>query len=134
MKKTIRLVPAGLAMAVAFALGAGSMWMVNHGAATDDVLRLALAHELEVTGLCANSLKLNGTNDRDRLTQLLEQRLDSAVADAANLTDQGARLGVGAPNLRESIRRAAGHYAETGKVEKQRRAETLLAALNGNHE
>jgi hypothetical protein len=134
MKKAIGLAPAGLVAAVAFAVGAGSMWTVDRRAAADDILALALAHELEVAGLCANSLSLNSTNDHGRLTQLLEQRLDSAVADAARLTTQGARLGIAAPNLRESVRRAASHYAEAGRVEQQERAEALLAALKTDHD
>ncbi len=134
MKKAIKPVHAAVAVGVAFAFGVSSMWVLSQRSEPQGILGLALAHELETTGLCANSLRLNNASDRERLTRLLEDRLDDAVARATELTDQGAELSGAAPNLRDSIRRAADHYADTGKADEQRRAETLLARLSGNHE
>ncbi len=129
MNKSIGRVPAAIAIVVAFLLGGGISLAVAYRVGTHGMVGLALAHELETTGLCANSLKLNAANDRERLARLLEQRLDSAVGQAASLTDQGAQLLGPSPNLRDSVRRAANYYAAVGDLARQRRTETLLATL-----
>ena len=114
---------------VALLLGAGCAWFAERTIADRELRSLSLAHELEVTGLCANSLKLQGTQRDDTLVVLLEQRLDSAVGHAQNLVDDGARLSAGSPNLKDSVRRAANYYATKNDVAKQQSAETLLARL-----
>ncbi len=129
MKKTIGWTPALVLALCALVVGAGAMWVLEKGLQDHDVLELSLAKELETTGLCANGLALNGANDRDRLARLLEQRLDSAVRQASILTDQGVRLRMAAPNLRESVQRAAAYYSSVGNPDRQRCAEALLAAL-----
>ena len=116
----------------ALLLGAGCAWFAERTIADRELRSLSLAHELEVTGLCANSLKLQGTRRGDTLVALLEQRLDSAVRDAANLVNQGARLYPGSPNLKDSVRRAADYYAARNDAERQQYAETLLARLQRN--
>jgi hypothetical protein len=113
----------------AFLLGAGCAWFAERAIADRELRSLSLAHELEVTGLCANSLKLQGNQRGDTLVVLLEQRLDSAVGHAANLVDGGARLYSVSPNLKDSVRRAADYYAAKNDAERRRSAETLLARL-----
>ena len=113
----------------ALLLGAGSAWFAERTLAERELRSLSLAHELEVAGLCANSLKLQGSERGDTLVVLLEQRLDSAVGHAANLVDEGARLYPGSPNLKDSVRRAADYYSAKNDAERQQSAELLLTRL-----
>ena len=115
---------------VALLLGASCAWFAERAVADRELRSLSLAHELEVTGLCANSLKLQGSQRGDTLVVLLEERLDSAVGHAANLVDEGARLYPGTPNLNDSVRRAADYYSSKNDAERKQSAETLLAQLN----
>lgn len=94
-----------------------------------ELLGLALADELEVTGLC--TIALNQRSDPQRLAQALERRLDAAMDSATLLLGEGAQLGPATPNLRDSARRAADHYAAAGNAVKRQQAEALLAKLNG---
>ena len=113
----------------ALLLGAGCAWLAERTIADRQLRSLSLAHELEVTGLCANSLKLQGTLRGATLVVLLEQRLDSAVGHASNLVDGGARLYPASPNLNDSVRRAADYYAAKNDADRQQSAEALLARL-----
>ena len=72
----------------ALLLGAGCAWFAERTTSDRELRSLSLAHELEVTALCANSLKLQGAQRGDTLVVLLEQRLDSAVGHAATLVDE----------------------------------------------
>ncbi len=134
MKKTIGLIPALTLALAAFIVGVGVTWLAEKRSRLDDVLSVTLAHELETAGLCANGLTLNRAGDHDRLVRLLEYRLDSAVSEASKLTDQGIRLGITAPNLRESVGRAAAYYSSAGEPDRQKRAENLLAKLKTTSE
>ena len=113
----------------AFLLGAVCAWFAERAIADRELRSLSLGHELEVTGLCANGLKLQGTQRGDTLVALLEQRMDSAVGHAANLVDDGARFYPVSPSLKESVRRAADYYSAKHDAEKQQSAETLLVRL-----
>lgn len=130
MKKTIGRVPAAIAIVVAFLLGGGLTLAVAYRAGAQGLRGLTLAHELETAGVCANSLKLIGAGDSERLARVLEQRLDSAVVRAERLADQGARLYGPSPNLRDSVRRAGDYYAAVGNTAGEQRAEALLATLD----
>jgi hypothetical protein len=88
------------------------------------------AHELEITALCAGALKLDDANERLRKRQRLELRLDSAVTRVDEFIRQGARPPSPAPKLEDSLRRAAEHSAQNVQLDKQHRAEALLATLN----
>jgi len=131
MQKTSGIIPAVAIALAAFAVGAGGALVLERRMVTRDVLSMTLAHELEATGMCANALRLNAANDPARLTTLLEWRLDAGIGRVERLVDQGARLESCMPNLRESVRRAAEYYSASGDADRQRRAATLLAALNG---
>lgn len=113
----------------ALLIGVACAWIAGRTIANRELRSLSLAHELEITGLCANSLQLQGSQRGDRLVKLLEQRLDSAVGHAANLVDDGARLYPGSPNLKDSVRRAADYYEAKNYAERQHSAKTLLARL-----
>jgi hypothetical protein len=115
-------------------LGAAGMWVGHTWLQVHDMQTLALVHELEVSGLCANGLTLNLAEDRDRLSRLLAQRLDSALEQASRLTDEGVRMHIAGPNLKDSVRRAAAYYAATGDTDRQKNAETLLATLSAGNE
>ena len=115
---------AGIAL-VAFLSGAAlSGWMGYRA-----LMSVALAHELETTGLCANGLKLASTARSNTLGTMLENRLDNAVAESSRLVDQGARLTGPSPNLKDSVRRAAAYYTSAGDTEKAKAAEALSARL-----
>lgn len=79
---------AGLALVAAFARGARRSALNPQ---TPSRAGLNLAHDLELTALCAGAL---------------------------------------APNLKDSMRRAAEHCARNGQLDKQHRAEALLATLS----
>ena len=129
MKKTIGLGTAlGLVLA-ALVVGAGAGWALQMYRQLHLLESVALAHELEATGLCAGSLTLSRAGDAERLARLLEQRLDSAVAQASALADRGVPLLGPSPNLHESVRRAARYYGSVGAVDQQQEAEALLAKL-----
>lgn len=117
-----------IAMA-ALLVGAGCTWFAARRIAEQELRSVILGHELEVTSLCANGLKLQDTQRGDTLAMLFERRLDSAVDHAADLVDEGARLNPGSPNLVDSIRRAADYYAAKSYTERKQAAETLLATL-----
>lgn len=129
MKQTIGRAPAAIAVGVAFLLGVLIAWGAAYRLGKQELVGMALAHELGTIGLCANSLKLNAAKERDRLARVLEHRLDAAVSQASSLTDQGARLLGPLPHLRDSVRRAADYYATVGDTARQQRAEALLAVL-----
>lgn len=126
---TIKLRHAVAIASAALFIGSGCAWFATRTIADHELRSLALAHELEVSGLCANGLKLQGTHRDDTLVVLLEQRLDSGVADATRLVDEGARLYREMPNLTDSVRRAADYYASKNYTERKASAETLLARL-----
>jgi hypothetical protein len=132
MKRTIGVIPATAAVLLALALGAGSTWLFEKRIEVHMLRSMALVHELETAGLCASGLKLDAANKREVLTTVLEHRLDSALAHASALVDRGVGLDFAAPNLRDSLLRAADHYSATSQVEKQRRAETLFAELRNS--
>jgi len=111
-------------------VGAVVGWGVATLQAHRDIRSLALAHELEATGLCVGGLNLERAQRSERLVLLLEQRLDSAVTQAALLSDEGARLGPGMPNLRDAVRRAASYYSTKGEDGKRQRVEELIARLD----
>lgn len=114
----------------ALLIGIAVGWYVGRVNANQELRSIALAHELEITGLCANSLTLQQRQDSGRLVTLLERRLDNAVGYSMRLVDEGARLYPASPNLRESARRAAEHYAAVNNMTKRQAAEALLARLS----
>lgn len=125
MSKKIGLWAVAAIAVAAFLAGAAlSGWLGYRG-----LLGLALAHQLETTGLCANALESATTGPQDRLERLLENRLDHAVEESSRLVDQGARLAGPSPNLKDSVRRAAAYYTSAGATDKAQAAEALSARL-----
>ena len=103
--------------------------LIMRAVADQELRGLALAQELEVSGLCANGLKLHSTQRGDSLVALLEERLDSSVSHVAELVDEGARLYPGTQSLIDSLRRAGDYYASKQNAEKKQSTEALLARL-----
>ena len=91
----------------------------------------SLTHELELTGVCANTLKLTSAQRPDKVRLALDQRVDGAFRAIAELVDDGANLkGYAVPNLRDSLRRAADYYTTQGDSARARTASGLLARLD----
>ncbi len=114
---------------VAFVAGASVAWAVVRDIADREIRSVALAHELETTGLCVNVLTLAESAESAKLSTLLQDRLDAALAHSSRLVDEGARLGVAGPNLRESTRRAAAYYERQNDHARKHDAERLLHKL-----
>src|SRR5262245_29297561 len=89
-------------------IGAGGGWWFGRRTSDQEILGVALAHELELTGLCANALKLTSMQRTDKVTKLLGGRLDDALRAIHPYVDGGGGLhDFAVPNLRDSLRRAA---------------------------
>ena len=133
-KKTIGIVPAILIALVSLVIGAACTWQLEQKRSEQRVLTLVFGHEIEVTGLCVNGLKLSGIGDSRRLDSLLDQRLDSAVVCASDLVREGARFDFPTPNFQEAVKRAAAYYATNNNEKKRRSAKTLFAAFKESDE
>lgn len=115
---------------IALLVGLAGGWTFGRVEAHREFLSLALAHELEVTGLCANGLKLELIAQSDRAVMLLERRLADAVANANQLIDEGARFDpTGVPNLEDSVRRAADYYGARNDAARKQTVDALSARL-----
>ena len=130
MKRSVPISVVAAAVLVAFAVGAGLAWSLSKENLDHDLLGLTLAHELEVTGLCANALTLAEIPQSNKLSVLLDTRLASAVRRSSLLLEEGARFNsIATPNLRDSARRAADYFERKSDVGKQQEAERLFANL-----
>lgn len=108
MTKPINRAFAMTVRVIALLVGVAGGWCFDRFESNREFRSLALAHELEVTGLCANGLKLEASERSDSVVMLLEQRLDAAVINANQLIDEGAWIHlIGVENLEDSVRRAA---------------------------
>ena len=134
IKKTIRIVPAILIALATLVIGAASAWLIERDRHAQETASVVLANEIEMAGLCVNSLKLTATGDSGRLARALEQRLDSAVVRASDLVREGARFDFPTPNFEEAMKRAAAYYAADGNEEQRRRAEIVRAALKASNQ
>ena len=110
--------------------GASVTWALMRKGADQEIKSVSLAHELEVTGLCANALTLIQSSEDTKLSAALQQRLDTALRQSSWLVDSGARLGIAGPNLRDAARRAAAYYDESGDPGRAQDAERLMQELN----
>jgi len=124
---SIRTVATTAVLMLVAGIGAGRVSMRKQ--ADREIESASLAHQLEVTGFCANALALVDSTEEAELSVLLEDRLKSAVVQASSLADGGARLGIPAPNLWESARRAAAYYERRHETERQRMADRLVQVL-----
>jgi hypothetical protein len=129
MSKTVGIVPAIGGVVIASVLGFYAGTIREERVARQEILSTALAQQLEAIGVSANGLSLASENQTERLSAMLEARLAGALDRIAVLLDRGARLELPAPNLVDSVRRAARHYALVGDADRQRRSEALLASL-----
>ncbi len=118
-----------VAMVLAFLGGVSVTWAFMRRESLREVMSVSLAHELETTGLCANALTLVERSEGAKLSALLQHRLDGAIRQCAWLVDSGARLGIAAPNLVESTRRAAAYYERRNDAGHKRDAELLVREL-----
>jgi len=67
--------------------------------------------------------------DGVKLSALLQRRLDGALQHSNRLVDNGPGLGIAAPSLTDSVRRAAAYYGRVGDEKRKRDAEHLLEHL-----
>jgi len=110
--------------------GASATWALMRKGADQDIRSVSLAHELEMTGLCANALTLMQSSEAAKLSAVLQQRLDTALRQSFWLVDSGVRLGIAGPNLRDAARRAAAYYDESSDPGRAQDAERLMQTLN----
>ena len=103
-------------------------WIVAQNRADQGIRSLALGHQLEVAGLCVNSLQAVDEGRVPALRTMLSSRLDSAIRDAGSLTRSGARLQGAVPNLRHTARRTA-DYLQASNSNAADAAEELARAL-----
>lgn len=130
MTRPINRATAMTVSVVALLVGLAGGWYFGRAEANREVLSLALAHELEVSGLCANGLRLELIEQSDSVVMLLERRLAEAVANANQLIDEGARFDpTEAPNLADSVRRAADYYGARNDAPRKQIADALSARL-----
>lgn len=131
MAKTVSLRVAILAVVVATIAGVGiGAWLRRSG--NEQLARdLSLAYDLDMGGMCAKGLTLNAVQDGDRLSKLLEMRLESTLQHIPHLLDEGASLEIAAPNMKESLARAADYYTSKGDNGKAESVQALLARLEG---
>ena len=80
--------------------------------AEGDSRSVALAHQLEVTGLCANALRTMAADHQDSTTRMLKSQLGSSLRRAQALLSEGVVLPGHYPNLREAAHRANEYYRE----------------------
>jgi hypothetical protein len=118
-----------VAVLVALLVGTAIGWWLGQ---RQQVLHMALSYELEMSGMCANGLKLASEDSPDRLVALLEYRLDSAIQHMSALMDDGVRLHPTASNLTDSLRRASEYYEGTGDTKHMQTADALLAQLSSS--
>jgi len=118
-----------VAALLALVAGASATWALMRRGADQEIRSVSLAHELEMTGLCANALALLESTESTKLFALLQQRLDSSLQHSSSLVDDGAHLGIAAPNLRDSLRRAAACYEQVNEADRKRAADRLLQKL-----
>lgn len=117
---------------IAVGLGVAAGWLAGRWQGNQDVRTIALAHQLETAGLCANSLTLARRPNLERLELLLVSRMRSAVQAGEQLTAEGATLhDIAAPNLREALRRAGASFEQANDAAYRDRSERLLAQLRG---
>ena len=118
-----------VAALLAIMAGASATWAFIRSGADHEIRSVSLAHELEMTGICANALTLVEPTEGTKLSALLQQRLESSLRRSSSLVDSGARLGLAAPDLEESARRAVAFYERRNETERKREAERLLEKL-----
>jgi len=132
MTKTVSLRVVILLTAIASLVGGGIGAWLGLKSGERWMEEVSLTRELEMSGLCANGLKLNALQDRERLTKLLEMRLESALQHTTHLLDEGVTLGSGMPNLEDALRRVADYYTSNGDLGKAQSAQALQARLKAN--
>jgi hypothetical protein len=103
MNNTVRVV-------ILVALGGLSGFAAGRWSSHRDANALTLARDLETISLCANGLNTLDTSPV-RTTRLLDHRLRTAVAAAAERSASSADFSLPAPNLVDGLRRAR-MYAE----------------------
>ena len=128
MKQVSVKVAAGIGV-LGLLVGFGLGLYIGRVNADHELLSLSLGHTLDTAGICANALKLQSRPDPERLVMLLERRMDSEVDRATQLVDEGAKLYLSSPSLRDCARRAAEHYGAVGNEGKKKEAEALFARL-----
>ena len=121
----LKIIVAILALGLISVAGLGVAYLAGE----KSMLSLSLVHELEMTGMCANGLKLIGDDRNDALIMLLEDRLDSAIKHASQMVDDGIELDIAAPNLIDSVRRASDYYVVIENEDSKLAADNLLAEL-----
>jgi hypothetical protein len=120
--------PVAVAMLVALLGGASATWALMRKGADQEISSVSLAHELEMTALCASALTLIQASEDAKLSAALKARLDTALRHSSSLVDSGVRLGIAGPNLRDAARRAAAYY-ESRDPSRAQEAERLMQKL-----
>ena len=116
MRKTLSGLFLGI---IVGAIAGGALWgahvrshfeHVARASADQELRSLSLAHQLEITSLCAGTLRLAAAGEPERVTGALEGQLASSLRRAQTLLSEGATLHGASANLRESVHRASEHY------------------------
>ena len=94
---------------VALAAGLAIGWSHRDSRAAGELNNIHAAHQMEVAGLCAMSLKAMDEGHPDRAHRALRGRLDSAVDQLYRLPETAFEFPeqMALPNLLEGVRRAA---------------------------
>ncbi|ANM30385.1 hypothetical protein ABI59_13595 [Acidobacteria bacterium Mor1] len=109
--------------------GVVAVWGLTHDdVAEADLESVALAHQLNKVGLCANVLQALDEGNTAKARKLLEEGMSRSLSEAERLLDQDVSLDIATPNLREGVRRASEYNGDAGIAD---RADGVLDRLDG---